>query len=105
MVLCAASREPPMNELPRQKLCELIAEHGESLCDEPLRCEERLRDLCPNNPGEVNVLVDALRVGVATQLRSGSPVPIELRLLRLTPVNATQMLRNRSLLQLGCSFY
>jgi hypothetical protein len=73
-----------MNELPRQKLCELIAEHGASLCDEPLRCEELLRDLCPNNPGEVNLLVDALRDGVASQLRSPSPVPMELRLSRLS---------------------
>src|SRR5438445_4581423 len=74
-----------MNDLPRQKLCELIAKYGESLCDEPLRCEGLLRDLCPKDRGTVNLLVNALREGVATELRNHSvSVPIELTLSRLT---------------------
>ena len=74
-----------MNDLPRQKLCELIAKYGESLCDEPLRLEGLLRDLCPKDRGAVNLLVNAIREGVANELRNHSvSVPIELTLARLT---------------------
>ena len=41
-----------MNELPRQKLCELIGKYGESLCDNPARCEGLLRDVCPHDRRE-----------------------------------------------------
>src|SRR5437870_1152008 len=82
---CDPGRLSVMNELPRQKLCELIAKYGESLCDEPLRCEGLLRDLCPKDRGAVNLLINALREGVATELRNHSEaVPIELALARLS---------------------
>lgn len=74
-----------MNYLSRQKLREMIARYGESLCDEPLRCEGLLRDLCGQERGAVNVLVNALREGVANELRSHSvSAPLELTLARLT---------------------
>src|SRR5437870_81403 len=81
---CDPGRLSVMNELPRQKLCELITKYGESLCDEPSRCEGLLRDLCPKDRGAVNLLVNALREGVATELRSHTvSVPIELAVSRL----------------------
>jgi hypothetical protein len=73
-----------LNE-PRQVLCELIAAHGPSLCDEPGRCEGLLRDYCPLERGKVNVLVNALRERVVADLLNSSDfIPIELLLGRLT---------------------
>jgi DNA-directed RNA polymerase subunit RPC12/RpoP len=57
---------------PRQTLRELIAEYGPSLCDEPGRCEGLLRDLCPHERGEVNVLLNALKERVAAELLQSS---------------------------------
>jgi len=74
-----------MNNLPRQKLCELIRKYGESLCDQPSRCEGLLRDFCPGSRREIHVLMNALKGRVATELRDSSvSVPIELTLARLT---------------------
>src|SRR5438552_18751627 len=74
-----------MNELPRQKLCDLIAKYGESLCDEPQRCEGLLRDFCPGNRREIHVLMNALKGRVATELRdSSTSVPMEMTLARLS---------------------
>jgi hypothetical protein len=73
-----------MNNLPRQTLCELIAKYGSSLCDEPLRCEGLLRDLCGEFRSEINLLVDAVRERVASDLLSSSEsVPTDLLLARL----------------------
>ena len=73
-----------MNNLPRQKLCELIARFGTSLCDEPGRCEGYLRDYCPQHRREVNVLVTALKESVAADLLSVSEsMPVEVVLGRL----------------------
>jgi hypothetical protein len=73
-----------MNDYPRQTLCELIARHGASLCDEPGRCEGLLRDLCPHDRGKVNVLVNALRERVTFDLLNGNAsVPVELLIGRL----------------------
>jgi hypothetical protein len=73
-----------MNDLPREKLYEIIAKHGTSLCDEPQRLEGLLRDLCPANRREVNVLISALKAHVATDLiTSSAVVPVELTIARL----------------------
>src|SRR5438132_9249803 len=74
-----------MNELPRQKLCELIAKYGESLCDEPGRCEALLRDSCGQYRKEINALIDALKERIASELLSSSvSIPIELLIARLS---------------------
>lgn len=74
-----------MNDLPRQKLHEIIQIYGHSLCDDPRRCEALLRDLCPEYRGEIFVLVNALKGGVAAALRTQSDsVPPEPLLARLT---------------------
>ena len=74
-----------MNDLPRQRLCEIIAQYGHSLCDEPRRCEGFLRDFCGEYKGEINALVSALKERVADDLLASSPsVPQEVLLARLT---------------------
>ena len=65
-----------MNDLPRQKLRELIATYGRSLCDDPRRCEGLLRDVCGAHKREIHVLVSALKERVANDLQgthSGAP--------------------------------
>lgn len=75
-----------MDELPRQKLGELLATYGRSLCDDPRRCEGLLRDMCGAHKREVNVLVSALKEHIATDLLSSSVSnqPREVLLARLT---------------------
>jgi hypothetical protein len=73
-----------MNELPRQKLRELIAAYSRSLCDDPRRCEALLRDYCGAHKREINVLVSALRERVAADLLgSQGAVPPEVLFARL----------------------
>jgi hypothetical protein len=59
-----------MNEIPRQKLCELVAHYGEAVSDDPRRCEALLRDLCGQYRREIFLLVTSLRDGVPQQLRA-----------------------------------
>ena len=81
-----------MNELPRQKLCELIAKYGVSLCDEPLKCEGLLRDLCGQYRLEVNVLIDAIKERITADLRSSSEsIPIDVSLGRLTDLRCQKL--------------
>jgi formylglycine-generating enzyme required for sulfatase activity len=69
----------------RQRLCELIVRFGTSVCEEVLRCEGLLRDLCPGHRAEVNLLVTALRERVVSELGkpASSGVPVEFLLGRL----------------------
>ena len=73
-----------MNDLPRQKLCEIIAKYGQSLCETPRRCEALLRDLCGQYRQEIFVLVSALKEGVATELLNSRKIPHEVIQERLT---------------------
>lgn len=74
-----------MTDLPREKLGELIATYGQTLCDDPRRCEALLRDLCAANRREIHVLVSALRERVAADLLAASEgVPREVLRARLT---------------------
>jgi formylglycine-generating enzyme required for sulfatase activity len=74
-----------MNQLPRQKLCEIISKYGRSVCDDPRKCEGLLRDFCGEYKGEINVLVGALKERVAADLlTSQTNVPHEVILARLT---------------------
>jgi hypothetical protein len=59
-----------MNDLPRQKLAELIAQHGAALCDDPRRCNALLKEQCGTYKAEIRVLVGALTEGIADRLRS-----------------------------------
>lgn len=74
-----------MNDLPRKTLSEIIRQHGASLCDDPLRCEGLLRDLCGDHRREIYVLVAALKERVpADLLGSQGHIPKEVIWARLT---------------------
>ena len=61
-----------MNDSVREKLQEIIRQYGRSLCDEPKRCESLLRDFCGKERRKINLLIAALREGVATDLLNSS---------------------------------
>lgn len=75
-----------MNNLPRQKLCEIIAQYGRSLCDNPQRCEGLLRDFCGQYRKEISALVGAVREGIPGELissqNSAPPVVLLARLAK-----------------------
>ena len=74
-----------MNDLPRQKLCELMVEYGRSLCDDPRRCEALLKDYCGQYKREIFVLVGALKNRVAADLlKTTAGVPQSILFARLS---------------------
>ena len=74
-----------MNELPRQKLCEIITKYGQGVYDNPQRCEGLLRDFCGQYRKEIAVLVGALKDGVPDQLQaSKNSVPHVILLAKLS---------------------
>jgi nitrous oxidase accessory protein NosD len=73
-----------MNDLPRQKLRDLIARHGRLLAGEPRRCEALLRDYCSPYRREIAVLVSAAEERIPTDLlATGTGLPREALLARL----------------------
>jgi hypothetical protein len=74
-----------MNEIPRQKLCEIIQKYSASLCHDPVRLEGLLRDFCGQYRKEISLLVSATKERVtADLLTSPSSLPVETLLARLT---------------------
>jgi hypothetical protein len=75
-----------MNDLPRQKLCELIAEHGPDLCQDARRCKALLKEACGAHKQEIRVLTEVLTEGaILDELRAAPPdAPHEELLARLT---------------------
>ncbi|MDQ3253551.1 MAG: pectinesterase family protein, partial [Acidobacteriota bacterium] len=74
-----------MNELPRQKLIEIVARYGREVVNNPRRCEGLLRDYAPKYRREIAVLVNALAERVPAELiayKSGT-VPRAALLLRM----------------------
>ena len=57
-----------MNEQPRQKLCEIVARHGQKVVHDARRCEGLLKDYSPQYRREVSVLVSALEERVPQDL-------------------------------------
>jgi Leucine-rich repeat (LRR) protein len=57
-----------MNNIPRQKLQDILTQESHTVCDDPNQCESKLRELCPEYPREVNVLISALTQNVAADL-------------------------------------
>lgn len=49
-----------MNNLPRQKLQEIVAKYGNSLCSDSIRCKGLLNDICGEQRKEIFVLVNAI---------------------------------------------
>ncbi len=75
-----------VEDLPRQKLCEIIARYGQVLCDDPRRCRGLLLDYCGGgHKREIRVLVDALGERVALDLLTASDsLPPDVLVARLT---------------------
>lgn len=74
-----------MNELPRQKLCQIVAIYGDALYEDDRKTEGLLRDFCGEYKREIHVLVSAVKEKVATDLRSSQhSLPVEVLLPRLT---------------------
>jgi len=73
-----------MNNLPRQKLCEIVAIYGDSLYEDDRRTEGLLRDFCGEYKREIHVLVSAVKEKVPTSLLSSQhSLPVEILLPRL----------------------
>jgi len=79
------ARNPLISDIPRQKLCELIARFGQSLCDDPRRCEGLLRDFCGSYRREIHLLVSAAKQRVPAEILSSSDrVPPGVLIARLS---------------------
>ncbi len=72
-----------MNEIPRQKLIELIQEYGRSLANEPKRCKAFLLDYCGEYTTEINVLINSLNEGIVQELKTSNSAPKPITLARL----------------------
>jgi uncharacterized RDD family membrane protein YckC len=74
-----------MNNLPRQKLREIVVQYGRSLCNEPLRTRGLLSDFCGQYRKEINVLVNAMQEGIPDKLilSSQNSIPQSIIIARL----------------------
>lgn len=72
-----------MNDLPRQKLIEIVARHGKSIVDDARRAEGLFRDNFGSFRREIAVLTMALEEGVAHDLTTVSNTPQTVLLRRL----------------------
>ncbi len=59
-----------MNDVPRQKLCDIVARHGRSVIEDPRRCEGLLRDYCGAYRREISALVGAVEEHAAADMLS-----------------------------------
>lgn len=74
-----------MNDIPRQKLRELVGRYARSLCDDPQRCEGLLRDFCSENRLEVFALSQAAKDGILSELiASSGQLPPEVLVTRFS---------------------
>lgn len=64
-----------MNEAVADTLAELVSQHGAALVANERRIEGFLRDLHPEDPLEVSVLVEAVSRGVVARLRAADGWP------------------------------
>src|SRR5215211_6946836 len=73
-----------MNNLPRQKLVEIIARYGPALVNDYRRCEGLLRDYCSGYRREVAVLTSAMKERIGTDLLAAdNKLPCEVVLAKL----------------------
>jgi len=73
-----------LNNLPRQKLCEIIKIYGKDACSDHKRIRGLLNDFCGGNYPEINFLLTALEEQVYTELVASSKiVPYEMLSARL----------------------
>ena len=75
-----------MNDAPRQKLREIIRQHGRSIIENPRRLENLLRDYCGEFRREISVLTVALEEHAVADMLSAAPafaLPRKVTLARL----------------------
>jgi hypothetical protein len=58
-----------MNQIPREKLREIIAKNGDVILNDPGRCEGLLRDHCGPHRREISALVGAMQERVPVELK------------------------------------
>lgn len=61
-----------MNDLAQQKLCEIVATYGRSICGEPRRVRALLVDHCPGLKQEVHLLAFVVEYRVVADLMNTS---------------------------------
>lgn len=61
-----------MNDVARKKLCEIVAQYGRSICDDPRRVRGLLGDYCPGLKREIHALTTALEQRVVSDLLKSS---------------------------------
>jgi len=75
----------PMHNEPRQQRCQLIAQYGRSLSEDPRRCEALLKDYCGQHKREIAVMISAAKEQIPQQLMTASAgVPPSILKARLT---------------------
>ena len=72
-----------MNDALRQKLRDIIRQHGQKVIENPRRVENLLRDYCGEYRREISVLTMALEEHAAADMLSASALPRKVTLLRL----------------------
>lgn len=72
-----------MNNLPRQKLLEIVLRHGREIVGEPRRCEGLMRDHFPAHRREIAVLTSALEARIPADLLAAGKTPRHALLARL----------------------
>lgn len=83
-----------MNNLPRQKLQEIIKRYGQVIIDDPRRCRALLFDLCGGYKREIFVLTTALEERVPQDLLATSQsIPVTVLAAQLTK----RLMENRAL--------
>ena len=74
-----------MNDLLQHKLCEIVAKHKQSICQDAELCQKLLQNYSQQYPGEVFLLVSVVKEGLAAYLSTSSNnIPKETLLERLS---------------------
>ncbi len=72
-----------MNDAPRQKLREILRQHGQVIIENPRRLENLLRDYCGEFRREISVLTMALEEHAVADMLAASALPRKVTLARL----------------------
>ncbi len=82
-----------LNELPRQKLREIVAHYGRGISNDPGRCRSLLMDLCGEYRREINLLISVAEEQGAIDLLGASSMPVAMQVVQVT----TRLHENRGL--------
>ncbi len=73
-----------LNDLPRQKLREIVASYGRGVSNDPRRCRGLLMDLCGDYRREVNLLASVVEEPGAIDLLEASSMPPAMQVAQVT---------------------